>query len=442
MAEGCLTGLRRHQANVGPSTETNGMVRLAITSLSCFVLALVALSPLGGTADAAVFWGDNSGIGRVNLDGSYPEPAFIAGEVPAQGDVLHNIYRACGVAVDGSHIYWADSGGNRIGRANLDGSDSDFNFISGADQPCGVAVDSSHVYWANSGSDSLGRANLDGSEVNQELIGGIQPCGVAVEEPFVYWASPEEEAVGRAAASGPAFVQRSFVREAFGACGVAVDGSYLYWGTFSKDIGRVNLDGSEPDRSFITGLDRPCGVAVNSSRIFWTEDGAGSEGRVGEANLEGGEVNDQLVTGLAFPCGVAVDSTAYVPPVAPKVSSFSIRRVKHDRRSHTAFVAVSTGEEGVLSVRLTRGARWRLQPAIPSGLNLAPGKSWLRIWPDGRHGAGRKLLRLISRRGKVRMHLTLTFTASGAITSRKHKRLWLVGAREKRRERHAKNRAF
>ena len=50
------------------------------------------------------------------------------------------------VAVDGSHIYWANPGawmganGTTIGRANLDGSGANQSFISGAKAPCGVAA--------------------------------------------------------------------------------------------------------------------------------------------------------------------------------------------------------------------------------------------------------------------------------------------------------------
>ena len=71
----------------------------------------------------------------------------------------------CGdVAVNGAHIYWANYDGDTIGRANLDGSGVDQNFISGADEPCQVAVDASHVYWGNLGPSTIGRANLDGTE--------------------------------------------------------------------------------------------------------------------------------------------------------------------------------------------------------------------------------------------------------------------------------------
>jgi Cep192 domain 4 len=46
-----------------------------------------------------------------------------------------------GVAVAVRHIYWANSGANTIGRADLDGSNPNQSFITGASFPIGVAVD-------------------------------------------------------------------------------------------------------------------------------------------------------------------------------------------------------------------------------------------------------------------------------------------------------------
>ena len=40
---------------------------------------------------------------------------------------------------------------------------ADQSFITGANAPLGVAVDGQHVYWANTGTDTIGRANLDGT---------------------------------------------------------------------------------------------------------------------------------------------------------------------------------------------------------------------------------------------------------------------------------------
>ena len=54
-------------------------------------------------------------------------------------------------------------------------------FISGCQQPRGVAVDRSHVYWANDGN-SIGQADLDGQNVNQQFVPNCpSPFGIAVD---------------------------------------------------------------------------------------------------------------------------------------------------------------------------------------------------------------------------------------------------------------------
>src|SRR4051794_2230072 len=83
-------------------------------------MALFVLLGLGGAGASAaqgfVYWanGKTGSIGRVNLDGSNPDPNFMTGVSGA-------------LAVDGAHIYWTHGGSNstpgtgKIGRANLDG---------------------------------------------------------------------------------------------------------------------------------------------------------------------------------------------------------------------------------------------------------------------------------------------------------------------------------
>jgi hypothetical protein len=90
------------------------------------------------------------------------------------------------VAVDAGHLYWANYGtGTTIGRAELNGTDVNQSFISGASGVSGVGVDGAHIYWANNGSSdngtTIGRANLDGTDVNQSFItGGNGPWYLAV----------------------------------------------------------------------------------------------------------------------------------------------------------------------------------------------------------------------------------------------------------------------
>src|SRR6266540_1721289 len=74
------------------------------------------------------------------------------------------------------HVYWvnnSDGGSATIGRADVDGSNPNQSFITGASFPEGVAVDSGHVYWTDRlFAGTIGRADLDGSNPNQSFITG------------------------------------------------------------------------------------------------------------------------------------------------------------------------------------------------------------------------------------------------------------------------------
>jgi hypothetical protein len=142
-----------------------------------------ASQPCGLALDSGhVYWANQSlsttYIGRIGLDGNFPQPEY----------VKLGVAFPCGVAVNSSNIFWADfgflSGGTRIGRSNISGEGVDLSFIAGASQPCGVALDSSsHLYWANAEANTIGRANTDGTSVNQSFVatGSGGPCGVAVD---------------------------------------------------------------------------------------------------------------------------------------------------------------------------------------------------------------------------------------------------------------------
>src|SRR5436309_3016859 len=137
------------------------------------LVAAVGVLAAAPVARGYVYWPNYSSgmIGRANLDGSDVNQRFITGA-----------YLPIWMAVDSAHLYWINSGSGTIGRANLDGSSPKQNLIAGANDPCGVAVDGAHVYWANRGGDSIGRANLDGSSVDESFITGVdKPCGMAVD---------------------------------------------------------------------------------------------------------------------------------------------------------------------------------------------------------------------------------------------------------------------
>jgi hypothetical protein len=171
-----------------------------------------------------------SSIGRANLDGTGVDPNFI--------DATGN----CGMALDGAHVYWSNTlgvnagGHGSIGRANLDGAGVDQGFIpvgvnTHFDGPCGVAVYKANVYWAwgnnvLEGVGGIGRSNLGGGEVDQHLIplGDLHPCGMALDGAHLYWADRgyPMSSIGRANLDGTG-VDRNVIPAQGGVCGVAVD---------------------------------------------------------------------------------------------------------------------------------------------------------------------------------------------------------------------------
>lgn len=398
------------------------------TALLMFVVVCVAWS---ATADAAVYWTAGSLIGRANNDGSNLDQSFI-GE-PGSND----LGGACGVAVDGSHIYWAEKGRDQIARADIDGNNPVYNFITGADEPCGVAVDSGHIYWANRGGGSIGRANLDGSNAEQGFISGIKlPCGIAVDGSSIFWATPQEDSVGRASLTGTG-IEKSFIKEADGACGVAVDADHVYWGTFESSIGRANLDGTEPAYNFISGLNGPCGLTVHDSHLYWSEEAA-SGGSVGRANLDGSQATSGFIAGPASGCGVAVDDlsvpAAGPPPhpqgeaTPPSEISFGLTRFQRRSSKPTTLLAVEVGGPGSYRLEVPRGVGWKVLSGEPAGRFSVGGSKWFGFWIK-KGQVGRRLAQAARKKGKVQITLTFHFTEAGHLEATKKKKLFVLGGR-------------
>jgi hypothetical protein len=270
-------------------------------------------------------------IERDDLSGTPVEkPGFIPG-------------RAFGVAVDAEHVYWADPKLGTIGRADLDGTDPDPEFIDPgtveceveekpgvfedvAARPRYVAVDADHVFWTNTGcSDKFGplggtgtisRAKLDGTEVKPDFItGASNPQGIAVNATHIYWAnsgrSAGVHAIGRATTTGDEVVQNFFpVVLAATPSGVALSTSYLYYSANSLEddsagyVLRVSLDGSEGKGIFI-GKAGIRGIVVDGSHVYWADQATGEEA-IGRADLDLGNPETEFTPLNGGPNGLAV----------------------------------------------------------------------------------------------------------------------------------------
>ena len=282
------------------SVRWRGRVWLLATAVGV-VLAVGAAHASG--ASAYVYWANGGGglggtIGRANLDGTGANQSFITGAS-----------KPTGVAVDGTHVYWADnatarSGGRTstaraqpelhhrreqaragwrstaststgptstartIGRANLDGTGANQSFITGAEQPVGVAVDGQHVYWANTPRhDRAGEPRRHGRQPELHHRRRRDPGG---------WRSTASTSTGpteysRTRSGGPTSTARASTRASSPARtphrGWRSTAQHVYWANSGGDgttIGRANLDGTGANQSFITGVIDPWGVAVDA----------------------------------------------------------------------------------------------------------------------------------------------------------------------------------
>jgi hypothetical protein len=294
------------------------VVRRVAVALAALAVILPAIA---ARADAFVYWSGNPRagegfIGRAPLTGG--SPSFL----------LSNLFGAEGIAVDTNFIYWAN-GPNFIGRANLNGTNPNGNFIGFIGTPTALAVDSTHgfIYWVDQHAGTIGRASVSGGSINDSLIHTLGPAtGVAVDPThgFVYWSlNPRAGAglIGRANLDGssPNF---TLLSNLFGAQGITLDSNFLYWANGPDEIGRANLDGSSPNPSFIIGArvgtptgapaGTPTGLAVDGTSVYWADH---VDETIGRAPVSGGStVNNFFIRALGDPTGVAVDGLLSASP--------------------------------------------------------------------------------------------------------------------------------
>jgi virginiamycin B lyase len=396
--------------------------------LLALVFAFGLIGAIAAQAGAAIYWVNGDSIGRMNLDGTNPSPGLVF-------DYRNPIFGGCGLAVDGSHLYWAARGGNVIGRSSLEGQDREYAFITGANAPCGVAVDDTHIYWANRGGDSIGRARLDGTQVEQEFIPAIDnPCGVSLDGDFIYWAGWTEPGyVGRALLEGGARAPNLIELEpsaGYSLCGVAAHEGHVFFGGFGDAIGRVGADGSDPEARFITGVQSPCAIAIGGGQLYWSEVTtlSGLLGHVSRSNLDGTGMDREIVSGLNYPCGIAVDSLSFGPAyvAAPPVHFWtpcSIEELRINRSNGSALVRLDAPVHGDFRVT-SRGLHWRVLSKPHPGQRSPTWRAWIRIRPAAKGRAAYRLRTRLARTGRASVKLQIRCSEAGYLTSNKAK--WLV----------------
>jgi hypothetical protein len=388
-------------------------------------VALTVAAPLAAAPEAsgAVYWGAGSAIGAANLDGSMPlisYPYEIA-NIARKGSV-------CGVAVNGTDVYWADSAGGAIGRMGLSPSPQgrldyvrervpvDQSLIGGLTGPCGVAIDGGHLYWADTAGFAIGRANLDGSDVRRAFIGGIPtPCGVAVDAAHVYWGDIAGGRIGRANLDGSE-PDPDFITGADLPCGVAADGAHLYWSDEGGAIGRARLDGGDPEPHFIAGIGTPCGVAVDAGHLYWAERMKIGQ-LVGTANIDGSGARSLVATDFyGASCGVALDARRFTPPPPPGSRPIRFGPISRRRHGRVLVIPVYVPARGELAIGSPK-LGWSLDKGPEPPPWIAGSFRWkLTLWLGGGR-TGKRIRQQLRRTGRAPVSLDVYYQEVGRAVS-------------------------
>jgi hypothetical protein len=152
----------------------------------------------------------------------------------------------------------------------------------------------------NDAEDDLAVANRDSNNVT--VLGNRAPAGASVV--WVNGSSAPGGSIGRVSLDGTN-PDPDLTRTTANPNYVATDQSHVYWAAGTA-IGRMDRDGSNVIPAFITSANPITGVAVNGTHIYWAQ----PAGQIGRANLDGSGVTDNFVTGLAAstPQGLAVSA--------------------------------------------------------------------------------------------------------------------------------------
>ncbi len=308
-------------------------------AFGCLLAASLAL-PSAAEATAKLYWTDVGSlkIQRSNLDGTNVEDIITTSLVQPKG-----------IAVDvaGGKLYWADAGSVR--RSNLDGSDVE-DLVAVFPTDIALDVDAGKMYWTEMVGDKIQRANLDGSGVqllHAEPQGDFEGIALDVPGGHMHFIS------GRGASS----IQRadltgSNVVTLIGSgllqpLGIALDPSAarMYRTDAAQGtIYRTGLTGNVPWLMH-QSLNHPHGIALDvcGKQMYWTEEGPGpAPGAIFSSALDGTGLS-AIVSGLVQPTGITVAPAVPVPSSVPHTL---IARQGYQRGDFLSFGQPAINESG------------------------------------------------------------------------------------------------
>ncbi|HEY1356566.1 MAG TPA: hypothetical protein VGF09_09625 [Solirubrobacterales bacterium] len=312
------------------------------TGTAALILAALGLLAFASPAAAdRIYFGSNSRISYVNLDGSG------GGNLNTGAATVDSVR---GIAIDpaAGRIYWVNGEvASKISWANLDGSGGGDLAVTGpaAFDPRGLAIDhaAGRLYWSNNqaaAQEAIAYSSFDASVVGFLPTTGAtasEPTGVAIDPASgrLYWSNYQGKiSYANLDGSGGGDINTSGSLGAL-AEGVAIDPTRhrIYWADhetaipYFARISYANLDGSGGgDMPTEETLDFPIGVAIDPTvdRAYWANSAAFSgTGSISYGSLEGGGGGSLNMAGAVTSPGIAYPALLKAPlgTGAPKLDA-------------------------------------------------------------------------------------------------------------------------
>jgi hypothetical protein len=183
---------------------------------------------------------------------------------------------------DATHVYWTDPVMGKVmsARRGTTGMPRTLTPQPGQaslDNPQGIAVDATHIYWANQGDDTLMRMPFtkNGDDIQAGAVETLieeehAPFAIAVDVTSVYWTSLDGDVKKIPLAGGTVTTLASGQGEPHG---IAIDATYVYWTSMTDGkVMKVKIGGGDP----VLVEDEqqaPVGIAVDATNIYWANQG-------------------------------------------------------------------------------------------------------------------------------------------------------------------------
>ncbi|WP_437600150.1 ABC transporter permease [Sorangium sp. So ce590] len=220
-------------------------------------------------------WSNGNVLG-ISIDPPSSSPIPIA-EVPRQEDedVVPGFGR---IASIGDSVYWVTQTPAAVWRAKADGSQALAEQIASGGYPTGIAVDATHVYWAEYMERQILRKTKDPlgetAEVFAETNGN--PSEIVLANGVVHWVTDNTGAVQSkatdAALDAPPFtttVDAQAVSKS-----LAVDDEFVYWTVYVNGAGQGEVRrahiGMGDTTTLATGQPYFFEIAIDCGSIYWS----------------------------------------------------------------------------------------------------------------------------------------------------------------------------